>query len=330
MTELDDELSSWDKIKEECDWSGLLLGNGFSQNIWSKFGYQSLFQTAAAVAGAHLDASDIKLFERLRTKNFELVLSALSTTKLISEALELNLDEISRREISIKQALIQAVHSVHVPWARVEENILNHISTELSKYSNIYCTNYDLLSYWSIMRQPGNFRDYFWAGEGFDISNTEVWGKKTILHYIHGGLHLYRRPTGQTLKRRADENGNLLDAFGTPYKEAVPLFISEGTANEKLSSIYRSDYLSFVFSQLVADDSPIVVFGSSLSAPDKHIVDAIGKHKGRSVAVSIRKSENIRKRKAEIIAAIPDVDVKFFDAETHPLGRKELSIPIDG
>lgn len=322
---LDDSLHNWAELEDQEDWSGLLIGNGFSQNLWQRFGYASLFETASQGDGAQLSIADISLFDRLETRNFEVVLSALATSKTVSAALEQPLAPFSEREDSIRQALIRAVHSVHVPWLSVSDAHLDHIAAELSKYASIYCTNYDLMLYWALMREPSAFRDYFWS-EQFEVTNTEVWGKKTKVHFLHGGLHLYRRPNGQTLKRSAAAGQNLLDLFGSPYGDAMPLFISEGTAQEKLASIYRSDYLSFVFACLAQDAGPLVIFGHSLGESDKHLVDAVGIHKGRPVAVSLRAEGNIRQKKAALIETLPEAALYFYDAVTHPLGATNLKI----
>lgn len=328
MDNLTDELQSWEQVKEACDWSALLVGNGFSQNIWANFSYGSLFDTASNGDGARLSEQDISLFKRLETRNFEVVLSALSISKSVSSALGQNFDLIVEREDSIRNALVRAVHSVHIPWSRLNNDNFEYISKSLSEYSTIYCTNYDLLIYWFMMFDPKSFRDFFWSEE-FDVANTGIWGKKTIVHFIHGGLHLYRRPNGQTLKRRAEPGQNLLDLFGTPYNDAVPLFISEGSAREKLASIYRSDYLSFVFARLAEDASPMVIFGSGLSEADKHIIGAVGARKGREIAVSLRAEGNIRQRKAALINLMPNARFHFFDAETHPLGVSDLSVAVE-
>lgn len=322
---LDDQLWDWTDLKDQEDWSGLLIGNGFSQNLWQRFGYGSLFETAAQGDGAQLNAADISLFERLESRNFEVVLSALATSKTVSAALDLPLDSFSEREASIREALIRAVHSVHVPWQSVPDAHLDAIATELSAFASIYCTNYDLTLYWALMRNLNGFRDYFWS-EKFDVTNTEIWGKRTKVHFLHGGLHLYRRPNGQTLKRPAAAGQNLLDLFGTAYQDAMPLFITEGTAQEKLASIYRSDYLSFVFARLAQDIEPLVVFGHSLGDSDKHLIDAIGNHKGRAVAVSLRATGNIRQKKAALIEALPEATLHFYDAASHPLGAAALTI----
>ncbi|KGF68107.1 hypothetical protein LL06_18455 [Hoeflea sp. BAL378] len=325
MTELDSNLGDWAEVQDIGDWSGLLLGNGFSQNMWASFGYHSLFETASTGDGPTLSADDTALFERFETRNFEWVLSALATSKSVLHALGQPHELIDQREHSIREALIQAVHSVHIPWLCIEDEKLKRVASELSKYAAIYSTNYDLLLYWSLMAAPAQFRDYFWTAE-FDISNTEIWGKTTRVHYVHGGLHLYRKPNGQTLKRTARGGRNLLDLFATPFEDAAPLFISEGTAPEKLASIYRSDYLSFVFSQLALDDGPLVVFGHSLGGSDSHIVDVLNSHRGRKVAVAVRAEDDVRQKKGAIVASIPNAEIYFFDAATHPLGDPALNI----
>jgi hypothetical protein len=172
------------------------------------------------------------------------------------------------------------------------------------------------------------FKDYFW-GEEFDVSNTKIWLKATCVLYLHGGLHLYRLPPGQTLKRKAIVGQNLLDLFGQPYNEdAVPLFITEGSSEEKLSSIYRSDYLSFAFSQFSKHDGPLVIFGHSLSESDDHIVSTIANWGSREIAISVLPSDPVRIRsmKSSIISKLPEAKIYFFDATTSPLGSADIKI----
>jgi hypothetical protein len=132
------------------------------------------------------------------------------------------------------------------------------IRNSLLTYETVFSTNYDLLLYWAIMADhPGLFRDYFWSTV-FDSSNTKVWGTATRILYLHGALHLYYGTDGQTYKERAETDVNLLDLFGR-RADAVPLCVTEGTAQEKLSVIARSDYLSFAFQQLGSATGPMVL-----------------------------------------------------------------------
>jgi hypothetical protein len=102
-----------------------------------------------------------------------------------------------------QKALVEAVNSVHIPWASIPETSLAAIKAVLRSYSFVYSTNYDLILYWAVMHDgPTGFTDYFF-GSRFDLSNTEVWGQQTKVMFLHGGLHLYRELSGQTLKRKA-------------------------------------------------------------------------------------------------------------------------------
>ena len=333
---LDDSLQDWDDLGWDEEGHdprpSLLIGNGFSQNIWPGFNYNSLFEKALENSGDHLTDADVSLFKHLNTRNFELVLSALATSKTVSVALDqqsnsLEMDERSR---SIREALIRAVHGVHVRWSEdLGSRLLLKIACELKKYMSIYCTNYDLIIYWSVMRYKEEnhyspFVDYFWENP-FNILNTEVKENKSAVHYLHGALHLCKSNTGQTFKRN-NSGKTLLDTFGIDCPDKIPLFISEGTAEDKLRSIDQSNYLSFVLSRFGCDSSPLVILGHSLGDSDKHIADAINAHQSRQVAISVRNHGDIVKKKAAIRKHLSKVELFFFDAATHPLLHESLHI----
>jgi hypothetical protein len=322
---LDNELEDWNTLSDQHDWSGLVLGNGFSQNIWKRFGYTSLFETAASASSSPFSRDDIALFGELDTRNFEQVLSALNTARRVALALSESCCTIDAREHSIRTALIHAVHSVHIPWVALPILALDAVCAEFVKFESIYCTNYDLLPYWAMMQDQDAFRDYLWS-DHFNMADTGIWGKKTKVHFLHGGLHLCQGSNGETFKRKAEGGRNLLDSFGTYGRSVTPLFISEGSADDKLISIRKSDYLTFMFSQFVQDPAPLVIFGHSLGETDQHIVDAIDSHGGRQIAVSVHAEGNIRKKKAALIKALPNASLSFFDAATHPLGSADLRI----
>ncbi len=174
------------------------------------------------------------------------------------------------------------------------------------------------------------FKDYFFQSNDnnyFDISNTEIRGDATKILYLHGGLHLERNTSGKTIKRKYEEHTNLLDSFGKKssggQEETVPLLIAEGDAEDKLKSIYSSDYLSFAYAQFAQHKGALVVFEHSLGDSDQHILDAIKRAKPSRIAISISSKklpQDIIYRKAELRKKLGEASV-FFDAETHPLFR---------
>jgi len=320
---VDATLEDWNNIKEEYNSSGLLIGNGASRAIWDDFRYSSLYNKAKSKYIEHpLLQADKAIFKSMKTKDFERVLAALWTTEVVCKALGRNqtVSIVHERYESIQNALIEAVHDVHVTWS---EEVLTKIHSALLQYTSVYSTNYDLLLYWAIMtKKPPKFIDYFWYGD-FDITNLEHFlsFRKRIL-YLHGGLHLVRLPSGETRKLTAIRS-NLLDQFGKSLDRGeTPLFVTEGTADDKLASINRSSYLSFAYNEFTNHEGDLVVFGHSLDPSDHHLIKAMQQWGKRNIAISIRRSApNIIERKADLLKQLPDANLSFFKAETHPLGN---------
>src|SRR6185437_7638704 len=147
----------------------------------------------------------INIFDSFNTHNFELVLSALRTAQLVCDAIGQDAGKIELLYSITQNALVEAVKAVHLPWALLPEDVRRAIREELLTYDYVYSTNYDLLLYWSVMTDNGEgFKDYFW-GPRFDIANVEIWNKVTKVLFLHGGLHLYRALSGQTIKRKAEQ-----------------------------------------------------------------------------------------------------------------------------
>jgi len=195
-----------------------------------------------------------------------------------------------------------------------------------------------------MMSLERHFKDYLWY-KGFDPTNTVVWGKATKVLYLHGALHLYRDVEGRTKKRGGEaDRGSILRQIEDDH-ESVPLFISEGTSVDKMSSIRRSEYLSFAYDKLVKHSGVLVIFGHSLTPKfDQHILDALARgekrsywidmrekrsHAPRRVAISMpsgTSSYQVIHEKAQLIRALPNLDLVFFDAATHPLGDPALAV----
>jgi hypothetical protein len=101
----------------------------------------------------------------------------------------------------------------------------------------------------------------------------------------------------------------ILDQFGQPVdgdSQARPLLVTEGSAHDKLRAIEANDYLAHALDQLRAMDLPLVVFGSSLGPQDAHLVEAIGEHPTRPLAVSLRAGS-----KAELLARQSEIFLRL-------------------
>jgi hypothetical protein len=324
------DLLSWAKVQNEIDWSsGILIGNGASIAVSKKFLYKSIFTQAKSQKKDPLNEKDVSLFNSMESHNFEKILSYLAIAKIVNEALGINKEEIEDRYHAIQNALIEAVHNIHIPHYKIGTEKLKVIRDELENYKYIYSLNYDLLIYWAIMafKEGSGFKDYFWSSV-FDISDVEIRGKATCVLYLHGSLLHYRLPSGETKKRKNRDGTDLLTSFGLDTSGyEVPLFVTEGTASDKLSSIYRSDYLSFALSTFSEHEDPLVIFGCSLGENDKHLINAINNWQSRKLAIAIfrQTDEDVIKQKAHYFQLFKNPDITFFDATTHPLGFKTIN-----
>lgn len=328
--QIDNNLLDWGNLENRYEWSSILIGNGFSQNIWQPFRYDSLFNKASQdddEGEKYLSGTDIALFKKFSTDNFETVLGALATSRSVSTVLELPCKKIEQREKIIRKALARAVHRVHIFQSDIPSLTLESISDEFKNYNQIYSTNYDLLIYWSMMHGgKNNFRDYFWYS-GFNNTEKENLQDRSAVYYLHGGLHLYLRPDGQTLKRTARPGRTLLGIIGDSYRRgAIPLIVAEGTSQNKMKSIESSDYLSFAYRSLILDKKPLVVFGHSLGSSDQHIVEAINVWENRPVAVSVVANDDADRKMRKIRNRLKSPNISFFNAVSHPLGAEDLRV----
>ncbi len=195
----------------------------------------------------------------------------------------------------------------------------------------VFTTNYDLIPYWALMHQDTDrFRDYFWSGGCFDISDTALYENKTAVHYLHGAIHLVERDDGITEKLTANNLSSLTELFDLAHPSKYPLFITEGTSEDKIIRIRRNDYLRFCYETLEESSGGIVVIGHSIHKDyDQHIIDAINASSNKRVAISVYPKlscHDIVSLKARLIEAFDGKTLHFFDSSTHPLGANSLTV----
>jgi hypothetical protein len=103
--------------------------------------------------------------------------------------------------------------------------------------------------------------------------------------------------------------------------------VTEGTADEKLRAIEGNTYLSHALGRLREVEPPIVVFGSSLSPQDDHLVEALNEKPDRPIAISMLpgSKREVAARKGELLGRLETEELLFFDARTHPFGAHALT-----
>ncbi|MBH3429004.1 DUF4917 family protein [Pseudomonas alkylphenolica] len=328
--DFDASLHSWPQLNADHPCSGLLLGNGASRAVWRPFTYFSLFEEAQRVRHKPLSLTDQALFKSLGSELFEPVLSALNTTVRINAALAISSSAPLNRYYAIKEALIHAVRSVHIPWRLLPASTLQRINSALRSYQSVYSSNYDLLSHWAVSHAPNGFQALFDEEGTFDIRRTHSAG--TRLLYVHGGLHLLKQQDGSTRQRSAS-GSQLLDGFAVNTPGDVPLFVNESSSDDKLKAIRSSDYLSWCLGELATHQDGLCLFGQHLDSSDGHLLQAIKQACPAHLAIAIRplSEASIISQKqhfAQRFADTPDIPLYFFDASSHPLGAADLEVPV--
>lgn len=329
FTDFDAVLADWTQLQGTLSCTGLLLGNGASLAVWKNFAYDSLFELAQTTRNKPLSPTELALFKSMETENFEPVLSALKVAMRVNAALTISSSSPRNRYFAIKEALIHGIRSAHIPWRLMQPSTIAHVSKALSQYSTVYSTNYDLLAYWAVLHGAQPFDDLFDDDAEFNLHRTH--SSATRILYLHGGMHLVKNFDGTARKLQSSES-TLLGSFAINALDDVPLFVCEGSSHDKMKIIRGSDYLSFCHAQLAQHQGALCIFGHALGKQDRHILHAVLQARPKTLAISIlpRSEAFIQHQKRHYSALFEgqNIELKFFDATTHPLGDPQLSVPL--
>jgi hypothetical protein len=337
-------LDSWDDISDQFR-GGLLVGNGASLAVAPSFGYASLLDVVSGPTIEHpLTSDDRRLFEVANESDFEAVLSDLRKAADLAGAVGVDKEPFNETYDRVRNALIEGVHSVHPRHGELDSDRLESVQASLLHFDEVFTTNYDLLLYWALTSTPNmqDFRDFFWGAElDFDLADTWVAANKTIVHYLHGGLHLFQRPDGRTVKASGapiDEWANYVPLLELTFDyegARYPLFVSEGSSEDKLSAINSNGYLAFVYQRWVEliwkQGTSLTVFGHRLGIQDDHLLKPLRRRIAKArekgwplpdVAISLRPApdDEIALSKNNYQLRTGHEGLVFYDATTHPLG----------
>jgi hypothetical protein len=266
---------------------GLVLGNGASIAFDPRFRYASLRDNAIARG---LISNDVQaIFDHLDTVDFEFVLRMLWHTNRINEALGIDEPRTGSAYQSVRSALIEVIRSIHVEYDHVQERL--HLAAGfMRQFSTVASLNYDVLVYWAILLSNASqdrhrFKDCFVDNRQFkqdwEKLRTSLWPAttSTIVGYPHGNLALAADLRGNEKKLvAAGGSENLLESIFSEWNSGNhgPVFVSEGTSSQKMSSIRRSPYLVTMHGELLASmRHSVAIFGWSVGENDLHLLDSI-------------------------------------------------------
>ena len=119
-----------------------------------------------------------------------------------------------------------------------------------------------------------------------------------------------------------EEDRGLLEAVLERWETGsyVPIFVSEGTTDQKLKSIQSSYYLGTVYREvLLGLGRSLATFGWSWGEPDFHIIERLGHQPPERIAVSLLDNGDKVANMSRIRQIIKDnvgktVETIFYDA----------------
>lgn len=271
----------------------LLLGNGFSMAYDPKiFSYNALHDFIRTIDNDLLS----KLFDIVKTKNFELVMQQLDNFVALIDAFGSDKrlkEKVEKASVKLKQSLVEAIKALHpqhvftIPQEK-SNACATFLKTFLDTKGRIYTTNYDLLLYWVLMRNQilnsvdgfGRDRenlDEFVPEDELEYSELR-WGKHKDdqdIFYLHGALPFF--DTGvEIVKEEYDSQHLLLENINERIdRREYPIFVTAGNGREKLTHIMHNRYLSFCYESLSCINGSLVTFGFNFGEYDDHIIEAI-------------------------------------------------------
>ncbi|MFA7074090.1 MAG: DUF4917 family protein [Endomicrobiaceae bacterium] len=297
----------------------LLLGNGFSIAFNKSFSYKNLYKKAVqndkkAVKNGNdkneIFTKDIKKIFNKNGSDFEKVMEAMKASG--SSDNQIN---------KIRNVFVQTNTSVHPkdPYA-IETTQYDSNYKFLSDYDNIYTTNYDLLLNWVITKKAvGSFSEGFKEdGDKRYLWHKENYNSKKKIFYLHGCLALFYEQKALIMKRFQDyENKKKFEhILEEMLKNAeFPLFVAEGSSNNKKNKIEKDDYLKNAYENFEKMSGSLVTYGFGFNENDNHIIDAILRSQVECVYIGLYDLNSIRKLEEKLLQDNNDnKTIKFYDA----------------
>ncbi|EAK4846694.1 DUF4917 family protein [Campylobacter coli] len=310
---MENKLLTYDEVLRQTDEGRrLLLGNGFSMAYdKNRFSFTSLLQSAIDKDIIKENSNIHQIFKNNNTSDFEEVVKILENTSKILKIYTQNeslCEQLLEDSKKLKQFLVDIVTNNH-PEKIIEipNNKFDSTIEFIKSYDKIYSLNYDLLLYWAteklrekindkIIQDKTEFIDGF---HNSDNGNDVVFDNNSrgnTCFYLHGALHIFDSGdeiikktylrTGRPLKEQITEELN---------SNRYPVFVSEGTSEQKKTKIIHNAYLNHCYKSLSSIGGNLIVFGTMLKSNDEHIQDAILKSRVTNIYFGVSSLEKGQK-----------------------------------
>lgn len=287
-------------LTDGCGKRHLMLGNGFSIALRPDiFTYRTLFERAQD--SKKLSNELAKVFAKLGTTDFEMVMEALENAAVLVALYEEKSPELAkrlRRDAERLRNVLAETIAEHHPSRPYDIKPEQYASCKrfLARFDGcIYTLNYDLLLYWTLMQsevQPNvesddGFRDTEEQDQEYvvwDVQNTN----SQRVYYLHGALQVC--DAGAKLKKFTWSKTSvaLVDQIKQSLaKREYPLIVTEGTSSQKLDRIQHSGFLNRAYRSLATIGGCLFIYGHSLAQNDEHLLKLIDNGKTKKIFVGI-------------------------------------------
>ena len=275
----------------------VILGNGFSRACRNDlFAYDALFERARD----SLSPTAKQSFEALGTTDFESVMRSLKQAETLIGVYAPNRPKLARKlrkeSESLREILASVIAANHPErMSEIEDDEFRSCRHFLNYFGDIYTLNYDLLLYWSLMKQdiddltitcsdgfryPDGVPDEYVAWD-LNAANQNI-------HYLHGALHIF--DAGSEIQKYTWSNTGiaLVDQIRDALEESYyPIYVAEGTSKSKWTRILHNSFLFRGYRSLSNIGGALFIFGHSLHDNDNHVLKCIEQSTVGDVFVSI-------------------------------------------
>jgi len=347
---MNNQIVQWNDISTEFT-DNLIVGNGGAIAAGGEaFKYDGLYEAARKQGILKEPVQEVFKQVAGQHPDFERVLYQLWLTDFINQRFEL--DKPQREKVRngytlVRRALIDTVKDIH---PRLEGDVtknVGRIGRFITRFSNVFYMNYDLLLDWACQAENNRFEHQ--TDDGFSLpvtansksshvrlefnpeftrtdSYTWLHPELTRVFYPHGSLMLYQTPANREERKLTYHDSDILKRVTDFWAKnnAQPLFVCEGSSDEKKRSINGSKYLSHVFNQVLPEvRGSLVIFGWHMGEQDKHILEQLKHASVSKIAVSIythgKSAEKLKIEKTRICESLKDIvneqQITFFDSE---------------
>lgn len=319
----------------------LLLGNGFSIACRPDvFLYGRLYENADF---SRLSPTAKLAFEALNTQDFERVIKALRDAAKVLAAYGVDPATVATLVSdadALRELLVQTIAASHPAWpGDLSDDEYKNCRAFIAPFNTIYSFNYDLLLYWAQMHTDETSSptsdDGFRKQEDNYGAAYVVWepsqSHEQNMFFLHGALHVFDAGTEIQKYTWRNTGVRLIDQIRAALSnDFFPIFVSEGTSDEKLEKIRHNDYLAKAYRSFSEITGALFIYGHSLAANDEHYLKRIEKGKLSAVYVGIYgdsesdSNKRIMARARQLAAgrsARKPLVVRFFDASTAKVWR---------